>query len=142
LFKDVAPVLKRWHEEEMKLAIFSSGSVEAQKLFFRYVDPHADLSKNDNGQDKEEGRPEAVDGDGKNGEVDGPKAGTKYTATESGKKSEKVQTEDLNPLFSANFDTINAGPKMVAGSYEKIVKELEVTAEECLFLSDNVKGKF
>ena len=50
LFSDVAPTLKRWHGEKYTLAIFSSGSVQAQKLFFAYVDPEADLS-NEQSQD-------------------------------------------------------------------------------------------
>jgi hypothetical protein len=66
---------------------------------------------------------------------------SKTEAHSSPEENSKAQTEDLNSLFCANFDTINAGPKVVAGSYEKIVKELEKTAAECLFLSDNVKGK-
>jgi enolase-phosphatase E1 len=76
----------------MTLAIFSSGSVEAQKMFSKYV-----------------------------GNASG--------------------TEDLNPLFAANFDTINAGPKMVKESYEKIAKEMGKTVGEVLFLSDNINGK-
>lgn len=108
LFQDVAEVLKTWSgRDKFSLVIFSSGSVEAQKLFFRYVDPDADLD---------------------------------LSATEdAGKETKKVQTEDLNGLFVANFDTLNAGPKIVASSYEKIASELGVDATACLFLSDNVK---
>jgi len=50
-------------------------------------------------------------------------------------------TEDLNPLFGANYDTVNAGPKMVASSYELITKEMGLRQGEMLFLSDNVNGK-
>jgi enolase-phosphatase E1 len=78
----------------LTLAIFSSGSVEAQKMFSRYV---------------------GVDGGSK--------------------------TVDLNPLFEANFDTINAGPKMVKESYQKIASEMGKSVGEMLFLSDNVHGK-
>jgi enolase-phosphatase E1 len=160
LYKDVAPVLRSWHEKGIHLAIYSSGSVEAQKLFFRYVDPDADLSNTDEGGSEGE---EEVPVDYKGSEEVGePRIGEKRKAAdivdvidESVKKSKigsekaslgdttqkKVQTEDLNALFAANFDTINAGPKTVAGSYHKILKELEKTAENCLFLSDNVKGK-
>jgi len=73
--------------------VFSSGSVEAQTLFFRYVGV-----------------------DAKN-------------------------TEDLNRLFVANFDTTNAGPKMETRSYVRIASEVKVFADEILFLSDNVRGK-
>lgn len=94
LFEDVVPVLKKWHGDGLELAIFSSGSVEAQKLFFKYI------------------------GIGPTG--DG--------------------TEDLNPLFNGNFDTVNAGPKKEAASYKKICKELGKEVGGCLFLSDNVEG--
>jgi enolase-phosphatase E1 len=43
LFPDVAPALKRWHWEGRRVAIYSSGSVLAQKLLFRYTD-FGDLS--------------------------------------------------------------------------------------------------
>jgi enolase-phosphatase E1 len=36
-FPDVAPALKRWHEHQLHLAIYSSGSVLAQQLIFRYA---------------------------------------------------------------------------------------------------------
>lgn len=51
----------------------------------------------------------------------------------------KGETEDLNPLFSANFDTVNAGPKMEANSYVKIAREMGKGVRDILFLSDNVK---
>jgi enolase-phosphatase E1 len=34
LFEDVAPAFRRWHQEGRKLAIYSSGSVQAQRLIF------------------------------------------------------------------------------------------------------------
>ena len=36
VFDDVAPALKRWQEQRIEVAVFSSGSVLAQKLLFRY----------------------------------------------------------------------------------------------------------
>ena len=36
LFEDVNPVLQQLHDEEFKLYIFSSGSIEAQKLLVTY----------------------------------------------------------------------------------------------------------
>jgi enolase-phosphatase E1 len=96
LFSDVVPQLKQWKGSKgLTLAIFSSGSVEAQKMFSKYV---------------------SVDGSSK--------------------------TEDLNPLFVANFDTVNAGPKMVKISYEGIAREMGKGVGEVLFLSDNVLGMF
>ncbi|KAG5359005.1 Enolase-phosphatase E1 [Yarrowia sp. C11] len=46
---------------------------------------------------------------------------------------------DLNPLISDYFDTINAGPKMEAESYVKILKAIGFEAGDVLFLSDNVR---
>lgn len=43
LFPDVARALKRWHEAGSRIAIYSSGSVLAQKLLFRHTDA-GDLS--------------------------------------------------------------------------------------------------
>ncbi|KAF2432179.1 2,3-diketo-5-methylthio-1-phosphopentane phosphatase [Tothia fuscella] len=101
LFPDAASQIKAWKQEDaLTLAIFSSGSVEAQKLFFKYI-------------------------------------GISSTVVE-GVTAEKQKTEDLNPLFSANFDTVNAGPKMVKESYVKIAEAMGKKVEEILFLSDNV----
>jgi 2,3-diketo-5-methylthio-1-phosphopentane phosphatase len=36
LFADVAPAMRRWHEAGVRLAIYSSGSVEAQRLLFAH----------------------------------------------------------------------------------------------------------
>lgn len=38
LYPDVAPALRRWHAEGYPLAVFSSGSVPAQKLLFGHTD--------------------------------------------------------------------------------------------------------
>lgn len=49
---------------------------------------------------------------------------------------------DWTPQITDFFDTVNAGPKTEASSYEKILakhKELAPEAGEWLFLSDNVK---
>lgn len=46
--------------------------------------------------------------------------------------------EDLNDLFVANYDTINAGPKMQTSSYVRICVDLKVDADSVLFLSDSV----
>jgi enolase-phosphatase E1 len=101
LFPDVSPKLKSWKNAGLRLAIFSSGSVEAQRLFSRYVGVETVVEE---------------------GEVGGQ------------------ETEDLNVLFEGNFDTVNAGMKMVAESYELIAKEMGLQEGEILFLSDNVKG--
>jgi enolase-phosphatase E1 len=92
LFPDVLSTLRAWKAEGKRLAIFSSGSVPAQKLFLGHV---------------------AVEG-------------------------KEVKSEDVNDLFSGNFDTVNAGAKNVRESYDKIAAELRVNSKEVLFLSDNV----
>ncbi len=43
VYEDVPPALKAWHDRGRQIAIYSSGSVLAQKLIFRYSD-HGDLS--------------------------------------------------------------------------------------------------
>ena len=37
MFADVPLKLQAWHDEGIKIAIYSSGSVFAQKLFFEHV---------------------------------------------------------------------------------------------------------
>lgn len=44
IFDDVPPALKRWNGEDKPVAIYSSGSVLAQKLLFRYT-AHGDLTR-------------------------------------------------------------------------------------------------
>lgn len=45
----------------------------------------------------------------------------------------------MKPLFSAHYDTVNAGPKMEATSYEKICREMGVDVKKVTFMTDNVK---
>ncbi|KAJ8105187.1 hypothetical protein OPT61_g10331 [Boeremia exigua] len=91
LFSDVVPTLTAWKDAGRTLAIFSSGSVQAQLQFFSYVQDGA-------------------------------------------------TTTDIKPLFSAHYDTVNAGPKLEASSYEKICRELRIDVSKVTFLTDNVKG--
>lgn len=46
-------------------------------------------------------------------------------------------SEDLTPFLNGYFDTINAGPKTVAKSYELIASEKAAEPSSLLFLSDN-----
>jgi len=88
LFPDVAPKLAAWRKDRIRIMIFSSGSVPAQKLLFKHT----------------------------NGEP-----------------------SNLNPLLTDFFDTVNAGPKMEASSYEAIANRYgRYPLGEWLFLSDNV----
>jgi enolase-phosphatase E1 len=98
LYKDVVPRLRSWKGQGRELAIFSSGSVEAQKLFMR------------------------------------------YTGTVGEEKEGGSASEDVRDLFVGNYDTVNAGPKMEAKSYEIIANELNAKLNTVLFLSDNVTG--
>lgn len=91
LFEDVVPTLEAWKKAGTTLAIFSSGSVQAQLQFFSYV---------------------------RDGE----------------------STRDIKPLFSAHYDTVNAGSKLEQSSYEKVCSELGKDVSKVTFLTDNVKG--
>lgn len=51
-------------------------------------------------------------------------------------------TRDIKHLFSAHYDTVTAGPKLVKSSYEKICSELGKDVTKVTFLTDNVKGRF
>ncbi|OAL55602.1 2,3-diketo-5-methylthio-1-phosphopentane phosphatase [Pyrenochaeta sp. DS3sAY3a] len=48
-------------------------------------------------------------------------------------------TRDIKPLFSAHYDTVNAGSKLERSSYEKIASELGKDPSKVVFLTDNVK---
>ena len=52
------------------------------------------------------------------------------------------EARDIKPLFSAHYDTVNAGPKLEKESYEKICSELAKDVSKVTFLTDNVKGTF
>ncbi|KAK3357474.1 enolase-phosphatase E1 [Lasiosphaeria hispida] len=89
LFPDVAPKFASWTGDGVRIIIYSSGSVPAQKLLFGHT----------------------------NGEP-----------------------ANLIPSIADFFDTVNAGPKTEASSYEKIAsKHADYPADQWLFLSDNGK---
>ncbi|KAH3915021.1 hypothetical protein HBI56_016580 [Parastagonospora nodorum] len=90
LFEDVVPTLEAWKAAGKTLAIFSSGSVQAQLQFFSYV-------------------------------------------------RDGQSTKDIKHLFSAHYDTVNAGPKLEKASYEKICRELNHDVTKVTFFTDNVK---
>ncbi|KAH8716843.1 HAD-like domain-containing protein [Phaeosphaeriaceae sp. PMI808] len=90
LFEDVIPTLEEWKTNGKTLAIFSSGSVQAQLQFFSYV-------------------------------------------------RDGQSTKDIKRLFSAHYDTVNAGPKLEKTSYEKICRELNCNPSKVTFFTDNVK---
>jgi len=82
VYKDAYRKLRAWHEAGIRLYVYSSGSVYAQKLLFGYSD-----------------------------------------------------FGDMTPLFSGYFDT-RIGHKRESKSYDVIVGELALPANEILFLSD------
>ena len=49
-----------------------------------------------------------------------------------------TEVGDLNPLFKGYFDT-TTGPKLEKDSYEKIIREIGLPADQILFLSDNTQ---
>ena len=77
------------------MAIFSSGSVPAQKLLLNYVEP------------------------------------------EEGSDS---KSQDLRPLISDYFDTVNAGPKTEHESYITITQAMKLKPADVYFFTDIVKG--
>jgi enolase-phosphatase E1 len=85
VYIDVEPNLKKWFAQNIALYVYSSGSVDAQKLLFGYSD-----------------------------------AG------------------DLTGYFSGYFDT-RIGNKRESHSYQAIVSQLGLPAQEILFLSDVVE---
>ncbi|WP_078624397.1 acireductone synthase [Streptomyces monomycini] len=82
-YPDVLPRLREWHAAGVRLHVYSSGSVAAQRAWFGHS----------------------------------PKG-------------------DLRPLAGEFYDTENAGPKLVAASYEAITADLGAAPGRMLFLSD------
>lgn len=154
LFPDVVPQLKAWNDNGIELAIYSSGSVFAQKLLFGHVKSAAHIT----GQKRE--RPDE-ENERDSGSTVGEPA-TKKRAVSSSREGpsestrEKVESstsapeppaengslaapadlrpseeedsgvEDLQFLISDWFDTTNAGPKTEGSSYKKIADALKV----------------
>ena len=85
VYPDVPDALQTWLQKGIKLGVFSSGSVAAQKLIFGFSNQG-----------------------------------------------------DLTPYFSAYFD-INTGGKRDAATYHIIAKNLSISNERILFLSDIVE---
>jgi enolase-phosphatase E1 len=82
IFPDVPVCLRQWYEAGLQTAIYSSGSVLAQKMMFRHT-PYGDLTN----------------------------------------------------LISGYFDT-GVGPKKQPQSYQRIVADLQVAAQQVMFVSD------
>ena len=83
LFEEAPTCLRRWHAYDLTLAVYSSGSIEAQKLLYRHT-----------------------------------------------------TTGNLEHLFSGWFDT-KTGPKKDRKSYINIAKEMNMSCDRIMFISDN-----
>lgn len=150
LFQDVAPKLKRWKDEGLKLSIYSSGSVFAQKLLFGHVqvqDPSVNQERT--GNDAATGTKRSIDdaAGSTNSETAieerASKAARKIASSETdtggssdsndasdNARNHTAATEDLQYLISDWFDTTNAGPKKEASSYQKIAEDLKVCSTD------------
>ncbi|KAH7046640.1 HAD-like domain-containing protein [Macrophomina phaseolina] len=165
LYPDVLPELRRWHAKGKQIAIFSSGSVDAQKLLFGHVgtagengDQAAPNEAVTESSEKKRKSDDAISEEPKADAKDEiepeeplakkPKASEPLVdppARLPGVEQSKHEVhrpylgEDINDMIVDYFDTQNAGPKQEAASYEKIAKALDKPCNEILFLSDNVK---
>ncbi|KAF2767311.1 2,3-diketo-5-methylthio-1-phosphopentane phosphatase [Teratosphaeria nubilosa] len=146
LFTDVAPRLKQWKETGVQLAIYSSGSIFAQRLLFEHVSVDESLAskKRTATQAAAQSEEKPEEPSSKRTRTTSSSAG--QTEDESSKLSDEnnVDTvhepvQDLTLLMSGWFDTTNAGLKSEAASYKKIVETLKWPPSQTLFLSDNVK---
>ncbi|KZF19193.1 2,3-diketo-5-methylthio-1-phosphopentane phosphatase [Xylona heveae TC161] len=129
-FRDVAPSIKRWKEDSrgLMVGIYSSGSISAQKLLFRYaaLDTAASATTN------------AASSSASKGALTESKGAENEEENEAEEKK-GTETEDLTPLLSAYYDTTTAGYKAESSSYTYISRDLDLAPEEILFLSDSVK---
>lgn len=166
LYPDVLSELRQWHANGKQIAIFSSGSVDAQKLLFGHVgtaEDNGDLAASNEAvtessekkRKSDEATTEEPKADAKD-EVEAEEPPVKkHKASEPAvdpparlpgvqQKEHEIHRpylgEDINDMIVDYFDTQNAGPKQEAASYEKIAKALGKPCNEILFLSDNVKG--
>lgn len=169
LFADVVPQLRQWKDDGLSLAIYSSGSIFAQKLLFGHVqttettpatgtkrarpigDTEVQASDDDAGKPPTKKQLVETSGDDvKAGAGSQSVATTPATSGDAGKAPDDAGkgsandeqppgTEDLTALFDGWFDTTNAGMKTESASYATIARELEWKPEQILFLSDNVK---
>jgi enolase-phosphatase E1 len=137
LFADVAPKLKQWKSEGKFLAIYSSGSVFAQKLLMEHIDQGSSQSKTGDKRvrDADDSAEGASSTKAAKTEEGGNAADSKPTGQSSVLESsvakqeqDKKSTEDLRHLISGWFDTTNAGMKADNNSYSKIAEELKVSA--------------
>jgi enolase-phosphatase E1 len=122
LFDDVYPAMQKWVAEGIQINIYSSGSVEAQKLLFGHT-AHGDLIP-----------------------VRGGDRGLNSLACRASGRFDVLINRSSHAqlwfvqMINAHFDT-KTGSKTEAESYKAIAKELRFGPEDILFVSDNIKGK-
>ncbi|KAI5643119.1 enolase-phosphatase E1 [Phthorimaea operculella] len=121
VYEDVSAALEAWHSaDDQKVYIYSSGSVQAQKLLFgqssagdllKFIDGHFDTA------------------------VGGKQEAASYTNI-----VEKIGCKADEILFLT--DIVKAvGGKQEAASYTNIVEKIGCKADDILFLTDIVKGE-
>ena len=120
------------------MAIYSSGSVFAQKLLMEHVDVQFDQAKVGEKRARAEEEPNEEGSTAKTAKTESsqPTASTaegsvasttNETKPATKGKQKATSTEDLRDIISGWFDTTNAGLKADAQSYEKIAGELKVS---------------
>ena len=141
LFEDVAMRLEQWYDDGYELAIYSSGSVFAQKLLFGHVKSispgagtkrhRADMANDEDDAAEHRPKKRAATSETEHREdlvADASKA--PENKSNSDKKVEEGSqvisaVEDLQYLITDWFDTTNAGPKTDSESYTKIAAAME-----------------
>ena len=144
LYPDVVPKLKFWIDEGRKIAIYSSGSVFAQKLLFGHVKSttsagvkrvHEDITdgsaEDEEPPSKKRAAAQSTKGVAPNANVEAEGSAKTEDAPTSESREEVPtrgnNTEDLRNLISNWFDTTNAGPKTEEGSYAIIAMIMNVS---------------
>lgn len=145
LFLDVVPKLEFWRSEGRELAVYSSGSVFAQKLLFGHVKSVRPIAGAKRGHEHVAGAESDNEGpppkkrstsDNANGVSHGddadPQEGQKAENATTSLNKEESSTgadgvEDLQYMISNWFDTTNAGPKTEDSSYTIIADVMEVS---------------
>lgn len=127
LFADVAPALQEWVKDGRKLYIYSSGSVEAQKLLFGHT-ADGDLTEVGNGHAMGYDSIHMAD-----------TVTVLYLLMSQHRLLPNIYI--LFQLFTDFFDT-EVGAKNDADSYKCIVKKLSCNPDDVLFLTDLPKGMY
>lgn len=119
MYQDVVPAIRRWRQYGLKVYIYSSGSIEAQKLLFGY----------------------SVEGD----LLDASSNLAAFHIICADYILEVVVLKHFSKcllqLFDGHFDT-NIGAKVESKSYEKIAERIGCSPEDIMFLTDVTRGGY